>query len=188
MASPSTPVMTTQGPQADSTLTLRRWIAMLLRLSIGLGLLNSGLTGYMSKGANGFQNMTGSGLEPLMAALPYFSIALGLALILGFLTKVTSIASGFFTLVSPLLVTVQIMTAAMTGMGQFQNQGWGNNNPFMAMLVMNAAPSLIAQSLLIWLAPLENHPISIDTLIFGRRSANIPQVAPAESKVEPFIG
>ena len=50
-----------------------------------------------------------------MSAIPYLSIGLGLALILGFLTTPTSVAAGFFGLLTPLMTTVSISPRGRPG-------------------------------------------------------------------------
>jgi hypothetical protein len=133
-----------------------------------------------------------TGLDPLMAAVPYLAIGLGLALILGFLTTPTSVAAAFFGLLTPLMTTVAIISNGMAGMGMGPAGMWPGRfggDPFsymtMIMGMSNYLPSLIPQIALIWLSPLENHPYSIDALIFGRNPVEIvPPSPPAPAPVE----
>jgi len=182
----------------DPGLPIRRWVAMLLRLGIGLSLLSSGLAGYRGATAGAglrppsplggpfSQNPFGA-LGPFFTAAPYFEIGLGLALVFGFLTTASSIAAGFFTLLAPAVVAVQFATTgATTGGGMFPN------NPNFTMLMMLGAgggsflPGLLANAALIWLSPLENHPYSVDALIFGRAAPEPFQVPrPADEPASP---
>jgi uncharacterized membrane protein YphA (DoxX/SURF4 family) len=163
---------------------IRVLVALLLRFGIGISLLNTGLMGYLNVRVPGSGMTTVipgagfTGLDPLMSAIPYLAIGLGLALILGFLTTPTSVAAGFFGLLAPLMTTVAIISNGMAGMGGVG--GWPGRfggDPFQYMsMVMGLStylPSLIPQIALIWLSPLENHPYSIDALIFGRSAVEI---------------
>jgi len=124
-----------------------------------------------------------SGLDPLVSAIPYLSIGLGLALILGFLTTPTSVAAGFFGLITPLMTTVAIISSGMAGVGGpggWPNRFGGNPFEYMTMVMGMSAylPSLIPQIAMIWLSPLENNPYSLDALIFGREPVSIVPPAP----------
>jgi hypothetical protein len=174
---------------------IRVMVALLLRFGIGISLLNTGLIGYMSgRGAGGttafsIPSASFTGIDPLMSAIPYLSIGLGLALILGFLTTPTSVAVGFFGLLMPLMTTVAIISNGTVGPGVMGFGGGGpgrfGGGPFQYMITMMELsiylPSLIPQIALIWLSPLENHPYSIDALIFGRGASPIvPPLRPVE--------
>ncbi len=182
MATPATaaPLPNLLGP--DPGPTIRCSVAMLLRMGIGLGLLNSGLSSYFGLPQAGGPggpfpgNGTTGGLVPFFGAVPYIEIGLGLALVLGFLTTASSIASGFFALAAPLAMMVQIATNGNAGPG-----GLFRGNPNNAMLLMLATsgaslPGLLTYSSLIWLSPLANHPFSVDALIFGRATG--PELTP----------
>ena len=58
-------------------------------------------------------------------------------------------------------------------------------DPFQYMTMMmgmsSYLPSLVPQIALIWLSPLENHPYSIDALIFGRYRAPRSSPRPGRS-------
>jgi uncharacterized membrane protein YphA (DoxX/SURF4 family) len=153
----------------DQEKSLRYWMAGFLRIGIGLMMINTGLEEFFIRnGAMGGRNGWGNNaslwaLDPILATLPYFEIGLGLALILGFLTTVAAIGSAFLSLTSTLIT----MFAIVSQMGSaLLNQGWrfGQGESFSPSLV-----NLLPYALMIWLSPLDNNPISIDTLIFGRR-------------------
>jgi uncharacterized membrane protein YphA (DoxX/SURF4 family) len=199
MTSPSTNPNTWGVFGPDPGHGIRVLVALLLRFGIGISLLNIGLMGYMNVRVPGggvgmaVPSAGFTGLDPLMAAIPYLAIGLGLALILGFLTTPTSVAAGFFGLLTPLMTTVSIVSNGMAGMGAAG--GWPGRfggDPFgymtMVMGMSMYLPSLIPQIALIWLSPLENHPYSIDALIFGRNPVEIvpPASAPAtQERTEP---
>jgi uncharacterized membrane protein YphA (DoxX/SURF4 family) len=167
---------------------IRVLVALLLRFGIGISLLNIGLMGYMNvrvPGAGMGLSIPGGGfpgLDPLMSAIPYLAIGLGLALILGFLTTPTSVAAAFFGLLTPLMTTVAIISNGMAGVGGMGTPGRFGGDPFQFMTMLlgmsSYLPSLIPQIALIWLSPLENHPYSIDALIFGRNAIEIVPPAP----------
>jgi hypothetical protein len=121
--------------------------------------------------------------DPFFSALPYFAIGLGLALILGFLTTPAAIASGLFSLLMPIFSIIQIVSAGPSN--GFNRGGIWGNDPFLAMMVSMSLPTLLTQAALIWLSPLENHPYSIDTLIFGRNEIEPPPPAPEPSTASP---
>jgi uncharacterized membrane protein YphA (DoxX/SURF4 family) len=150
----------------------RCWVALFLRIGVGLSLLSIGLAGYfgqrgatMGAGAWG-QNFGMGGLDPFFSAIPYLAIGLGLALILGFLTTASAIGAAFFSLLMPAFAIVQIVSMGASG-GMMRGGGWGND-PFLVMMMAMSLPNMIPMAALIWLSPLENHPHSIDALIFGR--------------------
>jgi hypothetical protein len=167
----------------DPGRAIRCWIALFLRLGIGLSMLSTGLAGYFSQqgrvfGGGGIwgQGVLSSGLEPFFAAIPYLAIGIGLALILGFLTTASAIASAFFSLLAPILMIIQIIGAGSSG-GMNMGGRWGND-PFSAMMMSMVLISLLPQAALIWFSPLEYHPYSIDALIFGRNEIEMaPQPA-----------
>ena len=163
---------------------IRCWTAFLLRVGIGLSLLGSGLVAYFGMQAGrGGGNLWGQGpsmmmLDPFLSGLPYLAIGLGLALILGFLTTAASIGAGFFSLISPVLLILQVVTSAGSG-GVNMGGRWGND-PFFAMMMSMSLPNLLVHSAMIWLSPMENHPYSVDALIFGRN-----ELEPPEPRQEP---
>jgi hypothetical protein len=177
----------------DPGRAIRCWVALFLRIGVGLSLLAIGLAGYfgqrspmMGAGAWG-QGLGFGGLDPFFSALPYLAIALGLALVLGFLTTASAIGAAFFSLMMPAFVIVQIVSVgASGGAGMMRGGGWGND-PFIVMMMAMSLPNLIPMAALIWLSPLENHPYSVDALIFGRNEMEtfIRPEAPQSTQPEP---
>jgi hypothetical protein len=156
---------------------IRCWVAGFLRVGIGMGMLSTGLIEYygqrnpMRGGFGWGQGIASGGLDPLVSALPYFAIGLGLALILGFMTTVAAIGSAFFSLLTPLFASVAVI---MSMSSLTPNQGLG---PFLEMFRSASISNLLPYAVMIWLSSLENHPISIDALIFGRNEF-VPTIAP----------
>ena len=171
---PTTPLL---GP--DPGLAIRCWVAGFLRVGIGLWLLTSGLVGYYGQGGviRPFPQMTSvPSLEPILAAIPYVSIGLGVAMILGFLLKPTSVLSAFFSLTTPALAVVQILSVGVLG-GMAPGRGVGGD-PYLTSLMMSMLlPGLIPYALMIWLSPLANHPFSVDSLVFGREDVDGPRIS-----------
>jgi hypothetical protein len=186
MASPYTEPLPRGFLGPDPGRTIRIWVTLLLRLGIGFSLLSTGLAGYYGLQAGG--GMGGgpwgrgpslSMLDPFMSGLPYLAIGLGLALILGFLTTAAAIGAGFFSLILPLFSIVQTVAMGTSGSPGFRG-GWASDQ-FMAMLMMTSLPNLLTNAAMIWLSPLENNPVSVDALIFGRN-----EIEPIEPMPEPI--
>ena len=183
----------------DSTTTVRRWVALFLRFGIGLSLLNLGLSGYFGMGSSGpggnpFGGGNGFGVfDSLFSGLPYLAIALGLALILGFLTMPTAIITSFFSLLVPLFQLVQIISAGVAGGPNPGGFGRGGFDSFLIVMMPLTFLSMIPLAALIWLSPLENHPYSVDALIFGQNAiapppeATTPEPAPAAGAKEIVV-
>jgi uncharacterized membrane protein YphA (DoxX/SURF4 family) len=174
----------------DPGRSLRVWVTLLLRFGIGLSLLSTGLAGYFgastgfaAPGRNSF-----SMIDPFLSGLPYVAIALGLALVLGFLTTASSIAAGFFALIPLLLSMVQLAFSARSGLPGFGGR-WGND--YIAMMGLAGVSNLLPNAALIWLSPLENNPYSVDAMIFGRNeiepSSRGPAVDEPSGVVEPSV-
>ena len=167
---------------ADPARTIRCSVAMLLRLGIGLSLLSTGLAGYFgaSRPGGGIglwgQSLPLHSLDPFLAMIPYLSIGLGLALILGFMTTISAIAAGFFSLAGPILgIILMIAHGPVNGL-----TGMSGYNPLLDMIVMASVQNSLNYAALIWLSPLENHPYSVDALIFGKNNVEPTPPTPVE--------
>jgi hypothetical protein len=170
----------------DPGRSIRIWVALLLRLGLGLSLLSTGLSGYFGLRAGG--GMAGgpwgggpslSMLDPFMSGLPYLAIGLGLALILGFLTTASAIGAGLYGLVLPIFAIIQTVTMGATG--GFNVGGRFGNVQFFEMMMATSLPNLLTNAAMIWLSPLENNPYSVDALIFGRN-----EMEPTWPRPEPI--
>ncbi len=180
MSTTDEPTRGLQGP--DPGPIIRCWVAMVLRVGVGLSLLNIGIAGYMATqpgpGGPGLMviNTNFPAITPFIGGLPYAAIALGLALILGFLTTFTAIATACFFLLVPVLTAVSFLGS---GPGLARGFGPGPDLPIGAILIAAFyLPSLVPQVLLIWMSPLANHPFSVDALIFGRAPVADPSETP----------
>src|SRR5438270_9364572 len=104
---------------ADRNPRFLYFLAFILRVGLGLSLLNHGLLGYVFQsqmgggvGANPYTQMYAQvlgiipGTEALHQALPYAQIAVGLALILGFMTTPAAVAAATLILFTPLMQTI----------------------------------------------------------------------------------
>ncbi len=156
----------------DPGRAIRLWVAFLLRVGTGLALLSVGLAGYFGArgrgpGAGGWGQGPSSGvLDPLLSGMPYLAMGLGLALVLGFLTTASAIGATLYGLLTPIFGIVQVVAA-----GSLNGFNMGNrfgNDQYLIMMTSIHLPNLLTNVATIWLSPLENHPYSIDALIFGR--------------------
>jgi uncharacterized membrane protein YphA (DoxX/SURF4 family) len=180
----------------DPGRSIRIWVTLLLRLGIGLSLLSTGLSGYfgMHTGGGMGAGLWGprtplSMLDPFMSGMPYLAIGLGLALILGFLTTASAIGAGLYSLIIPVFAIVQTVMTGSNG-GFNMGGGWGNQE-YIAMMMTMSLPNILTNAAMIWLSPLENNPISVDALIFGRNEIEpesfptpVPIPTPEPSAVE----
>lgn len=156
----------------DPGRAIRLWVAFLLRVGTGLALLSVGLAGYFGArgrgpGAGPWWPGPSSGmLDPFLSGMPYLAMGLGLALILGFLTTTSAIGATLYGLLTPIFGIVQVIAAGSLNGFNMGNQ-FGNDQ-YLIMMTSIHLPNLLTNVATIWLSPLENHPYSIDALIFGR--------------------
>ena len=165
-------------------------LALFVRVSVGLTVLNSGLNSMFPKnnGANPFGNGAFGrfpgppGLDGLMTVLPYAELALSVGLIFGVFTTVTALLACALSLISPLLTTVTLVSSA--GIGPGMNPLAMGLNGF-GMLFTNQA--VISCVLLVALSPIAINRYSVDALMFDRRNLPLPHpgVAPeAQEEIE----
>src|SRR3954463_11202886 len=122
----SDPIRSPATPGCDPLVEPRPWvrhtIAVLLRLGLGVSLLNGGLLGYLTArrggSASGLAWTTLLGPAAVAGVLeqdllvPFVQIAIGLALILGFFTVVTSVVAGFLILSGPIFQFLAILSSS----------------------------------------------------------------------------
>jgi hypothetical protein len=151
-------------------------IALLLRVSLGLGLLNLGLVGYLSSRfgggvGRGMGGMRGFGGIPGMASaaplealqfVPIVQIAVGLALVFGFFTTYAALAAGLVAILEPAMTTIMILgSGTMAGpQGMFNlyfGSAWGVDSVRLLLIAAIA-----------WLSSSGINPFSIDALVHGR--------------------
>ena len=152
-------------------------LALFVRVSVGLTMLNSGLVGIFSRnhGRNPFNipgfgggPTTPAGMEAVASMLPYTELALGVGLIFGIFTTITSLLACLISLVNPSLATITLVTTA--GIGPGMNQFTIGFNP---ESFFSGNTGVVAYSLLVALSPLAINRYSIDALIFQRGAAPI---------------
>ena len=141
---------------------IRQTVALMLRLAFGVSLLSAGLARYMgSRPGSQVPGMVMVGAaDPLMAGLAYLSIALGIALILGFFLTLASTGACLVILAIPVLQTITELTS-----GGF---GPGLNDPYLVATTQRLPMLMVPAAMMLWLSPVANHPYSIDALIFAR--------------------
>jgi flagellar biosynthesis protein FliQ len=189
MSSASTPTARFFGQ--DPGRMIRCWVAGFVRVGIGLSMLGSGLRGYFAQQNVGFRNglsgigSLGGALDPLFLALPYFSIALGVALLVGFLTTAAAIGAAFLSLLPSVLLIIEVI--ARFGMPMGGGFGRFGGDPFESMFLTLSLSQMLPYAVMIWLSPLENNPISFDALIFGRNTVSRIRPPSVETTVGPDL-
>lgn len=169
-------------------------IALILRLGLGLGLLETGLIGFLSSRTGGrpfnpmFMN-AGGGILPAgdvyQQLLPYAQIALGLALALGFFTGFAAAAAAFLMILQPLVRTSFMLIAGQS----MPNPGMSfRGMPFMipGLSFGLDASNLLLTAAVLWLAPVRSNPWSLDGLMFPPRQTQTPAPA-AQEKVADTV-
>lgn len=159
------------------------FLALFLRLSLGLSLMNTGLAAVLSQngpgGGMGFagrgMNLFGGaplasvpGLEGLAYVLPYVELAVAVGILFGIFTTISALAGCALTLVSPLLMTFALVTTPGFGGGPTRFM------PGPEFLLLFPGQSALGYCLLVLLSPQPLNRFSIDALIFQRSRAPIP--------------
>jgi uncharacterized membrane protein YphA (DoxX/SURF4 family) len=163
-------------------------ITLFLRLGLGVGLVETGLTAFLLRRMGGarFNPMfTGGGVglfppgDALQELLPFAQIAVGLALALGFFTGFAAATAAILMIVQPLLRTVFMMIAGQSML----NPGMPvRGMPFMIPGVSFGldASNLFLAAAVLWLAPVRSNPWSLDALMFPPRETQTPAPAAQE--------
>jgi hypothetical protein len=164
-----------------------RWmIAVLLRLGLGVILLNGGLLGYQAAQRGGVSSASSLASTTLLGPaavagvlendllVPIFQIALGLALILGFFTVASSVVAGFFVLSGPIFQFLAILSSNATNTTAEQLA-------MQALVTTGSINLLLLVALVLWLTPPTGTPWSLDYLIFSHRRSR-----PAAPAREPM--
>ena len=163
----------TAQPAATDPLTpgprTRSLIALVLRLGLGIHLLNVGLTGFLfltMQGGGGPPGRSGvyPGTEGALMYLPYLQIVIGLALVLGFLTNV---AAGLAALVA-LAPGVAEMVVLLT-IGPSTNPYARSDSFFMSVLSGGGAANVLLTVAVVWFSQPAVNAWSLDALMFARR-------------------
>jgi uncharacterized membrane protein YphA (DoxX/SURF4 family) len=166
---------------ADRSPRFLYFLAFILRVGLGLSLLNHGLLGYifqsqMGGGVGGnpytqaYAQMLniGPGTEPFHQVLPYAQIAVGMALILGFMTTPAAVAAGIVILLTPLMQTIALLLN-----GAMVNRNMMMGMSMQSVMTSGEMSSLLLAAIVVWLSPVRTNPWSLDGLMFrrGRRRA-----------------
>ena len=191
---------TTEGPRSLSWSTalndsakLLPYLAFAVRVGLGLGLLNGGLGGILSMRPNSWGGVSGrspgalGGLDVLLELFPYVELALGLGLVFGIFTTITALLSCAMALTIPLVMTVAILGAVMTGTGGV-GYAYGYGPAALQFSLMTVGITLAAIpgfALVVLLSPLSINRFSVDALIF-KRSRPIPYVGVDEDAKAEF--
>lgn len=155
------------------------FLAFLLRAGLGLHFLNHGLLGFLVLSQmGGFTGGTPygqtyaqamgvpTGMEAIYQVLPFVEIAVGFALILGFMTTPAALAAGILVLLSPVMQTFSLM---INGMAVNRNM-MGMPFQLQSLLSSTETTLLVLAALVIWLSPVRVNPWSLDGVMFrGRR-------------------
>src|SRR4051794_10049080 len=173
---PHSPTQSESSPAFDDFTGPRPWVrrivALILRVGLGVCLLNGGLLGYLTAqrgGASASGLVWSTLLGPSAVAsvlqhdmlVPYVQIALGLALILGFFTVPSAILAGFLVLSGPIFQFLAILSSS----GQSGNA----TLEMQALIVTTGSINLLLLiAAVLWLTPIEGNPWSLDALIFAR--------------------
>ncbi len=151
---------------------VRAMVAVLLRIGLGVSLLNGGLLGYLraqreaggSASSLAWTTLLGpaavAGLLENDLLVPIVQIALGLALVLGFFTQVCTVLAGFLILSGPIFQVIALLSSASPISGNEQ----------LAVQTLVSAGSmnlLLLVAVVLWLTPATGTPWSLDYLIFA---------------------
>lgn len=157
----------------------RAVVALLLRLGIGLQLLNAGVNGFhiavslqaMGGGGPGLFFQTGvyPGSEGFYQVLPYLQISVALAVLLGFFTRAAAVAAAVLMLIPTALQSVMLLVNGTSVQPNFRG--------FDSMLVQSvlngsASLNLIVAVMLIYEVSSGFNAWSLDGLMTGRRAAS----------------
>jgi hypothetical protein len=177
------------------------WLALFVRVSVGLGLLNGGLAGLIAGG--GPRVLFGQGMGPgflpgteaLFTALPYLELAAGLGLICGIFTTVMALVSCGLVLLIPLLMTYTMFTTMVASVAATPNglggMRGGMGLEFGLVSVGIALVSTPCFALLLFLSPQSINRFSLDAMIFPSdpvRPTDGPPSGPVELRIEDQRG
>jgi uncharacterized membrane protein YphA (DoxX/SURF4 family) len=175
---------------ADPPLTpgprTRSLIALVLRLGLGIHLLNVGLTGFL------FLTMQGGGppgragvypgTEGSLMYLPYLQIVIGLALVLGFLTNVAAALAAVVALAPGVAEMVVLLT-----IGSSMNPYARSDSFLMSIVSGGGAANVLLTVAVIWFSQPAVNAWSLDALMFARR-ANPPRPKAKGPAPDPLGG
>ncbi len=141
---------------------IRQAVALMLRLAIGLSLLNAGLARLL--GMRVTNQVPGMVLfdapRTFLMMLAYAQVGLGIALIMGFLVTAAAVGACLVLIAIP---AYQMLMELGTG-----GSGAAANDPYVVATNQMLPILMVPNVLLLWLSPVANHPFSVDALVFAR--------------------
>jgi hypothetical protein len=142
----------------EPNLRIKQLAVLLLRVGLGINLLNEGLMGYLTVKMN-------AGAVGLPTVLPYVQIAIGVALILGFVTTMAATCAGVLVLFHPLVQTLALFGGTYNpfGRGPFALQA--------NLAQVSSTGNLLITAAVLWFSSPGQNPWSLDAMVFGRRAS-----------------
>ncbi|MGE3818882.1 MAG: hypothetical protein AB7I30_05560 [Isosphaeraceae bacterium] len=173
----------------------RNVVTLLLRLGVGLPLLNSGLKGFwMVRSGRSSPFGTGSsasfvsitGMDGIYLFLPYAEIVIGLAVLVGFLTIAAVAASVALSLLPMLLYALAMITSggAIDSFGPRGNVYYAIED---ALTRSGSTGTLLVGVVLIWLASVGWNGWSLDGMMFQPRRDHAEPGVVAPSRTNPPV-
>jgi hypothetical protein len=151
-------------------------VTVLLRLGLGVSLLNGGLIGYLAarRGGPAYGVAWSTLLGPAAVAgilgndvlVPFCQIAIGLALVLGFFTVAASVLAGLLVLSGPIFQFLAILSQPNApSNAELATQAFISTGSINMLLLVVA---------ILWLTPVEGTPWSLDAVLFAHRRGAAP--------------
>jgi uncharacterized membrane protein YphA (DoxX/SURF4 family) len=168
-------------------------IALVLRLTLGLGLLDDGVSGYIvsNVGGGGFNPYNPvtygrvaprppwavpvPGWDEFSRALPYVEIVVGVAIVLGFFTTYTASVAALMPVLVRSLKVVYLLLAGTSDPNLVNSLlpfGWYEQG---------ALPNLVVAVAVVWLSSSGDDRLSLDALIWRRTRAEEPDLTPVSA-------
>jgi uncharacterized membrane protein YphA (DoxX/SURF4 family) len=160
---------------SDPGPAIRALIALVLRVGLGLSLLNRGIVGYLGMKAGGGTGFGPSPLsippaiEPFYPSMVYAEMAIGLALVLGFFTTATTVLAAVMQLVIPVIQTA----ITISGLNPYQGPP-GLNIAILDRLAASGPNQLLLIAAVLWFSPVATNRWALDRLIYSRPNGSAP--------------
>jgi hypothetical protein len=166
----------------------RATVALLLRLGLGVSLLNGGLIGYLAarRGGTAYGVAWSTLLGPAAVAgilendilVPFCQIAIGLALVLGFFTVIATVLAGLLIVSGPIFQFLAILSNSSATLS-------GNEMVTQVFVSTGSINLLLLVAALLWLTPMEGTSWSLDALIFAHRRRGHEAPAAVAANIAP---
>jgi uncharacterized membrane protein YphA (DoxX/SURF4 family) len=166
----------------------RGYVAVLLRLALGMSILNAGILGFLALHAGVTPGMfrtpyarmnmmtrpgppaTGMpGVDEFSRHVCYVQIVVGVALVLGFFTTYAAVAAGLLLLIEPVWETISLLAFGFPG-DQMAMMRLAMGGTFASGNV----PTYFLVAAVVWLSASGTNPASLDAWVFHRRGARPP--------------